>query len=118
VFPLTGDRRRQYGPATVGRIVSEIGKKAGVIVIVEKGKIASAQYLRRSVGTRWAGRIKPAILQLLMRHVSIETTMTNFVRLRFLAKIAGLRSPLPTRYLGRPKPGAFYAVQRLRSKTR
>jgi len=40
VFPLTGDRRRQYGSATVGRTVSEIGKKAGIVVNAAKEKYA------------------------------------------------------------------------------
>lgn len=39
----------------------------------------SAHDLRRSFGTSWAGRLKPATLQLLMRHESIETTMKNYV---------------------------------------
>jgi integrase len=50
-----------------------------VIVNAGKGKFASAHDLRRSFGTRWAGRVKPAILQLLMRHESIETTMKYYV---------------------------------------
>lgn len=79
VFPLTGDRRQQYGVATVGRIVSEIGEKAGVIVNAGKEKYASAHDLRRSFGTRWAGKVKPALLQLLMRHESVETTMKYYV---------------------------------------
>ena len=79
VFPLTGDRRRQYGSATVGRIVSAIGEKAGVVVNAGKEKFASAHDLRRSFGTRWASKVKPATLQLLMRHESIETTMKYYV---------------------------------------
>jgi integrase len=44
-----------------------------------EGKFASAHDLRRSFGTRWAPRLKPATLQLLMRHKSIETTMKYYV---------------------------------------
>lgn len=79
VFPLTGDRRRQYGSATVGRVVSEIGEKAGIVVNAGKEKYASAHDLRRSFGTRWASKVKPATLQLLMRHESVETTMKYYV---------------------------------------
>ena len=43
------------------------------------GKFASAHDLRRSFGTRWAPRVKPATLQLLMRHRSIETTLKYYV---------------------------------------
>ena len=61
------------------RVVSAIGKKAGVIVNKGTGKYASAHDLRRSFGTRWAPRVKPATLQLLMRHRSIETTLKYYV---------------------------------------
>ena len=33
----------------------------------------------QSDGTRWAPRVKPATLQLLMRHASIETTLKYYV---------------------------------------
>jgi integrase len=49
------------------------------IVNKTDGKFASAHDLRRSFGTRWAARVKPATLQLLMRHKSIETTMKYYV---------------------------------------
>jgi len=69
--PITGKR--------VGRIVSKIGKAAGVVVNKAEGKFASAHDLRRAFGTRWAPRVKPATLQLLMRHASIETTLRYYV---------------------------------------
>jgi integrase len=50
-----------------------------VLVNKAEGKYASAQDLRRSFGTRWASRVKPATLQLLMQHKSIETTMKYYV---------------------------------------
>ncbi|MCH7687904.1 MAG: site-specific integrase [Planctomycetes bacterium] len=40
---------------------------------------AGAHDLRRSFGTRWARRVMPAILQQLMRHKTIETTMRYYV---------------------------------------
>ena len=63
----------------VCRIVSAIGRKAGIIVNKGAGKYASAHDLRRCFGTRWANRVKPATLQLLMRHKSIETTLKYYV---------------------------------------
>ena len=65
--------------ARVGCIVSEIGQKAGVVVNKAEKKHASAHDLRRSFSTRWVAKVKPATLQLLMRHKSIETTMKYYV---------------------------------------
>ncbi len=63
----------------VGRIISTIGEDAGVIVDKAAGKYASAHDLRRSFGTRWAKRVMPAVLQKLMRHADISTTMGYYV---------------------------------------
>lgn len=79
VFRLPSNCGRQLQSVSVGRIVSEIGEKAGITVNAASGKFASAHDLRRSFGTRWAKRLKPATLKLLMRHESIETTMKYYV---------------------------------------
>ena len=73
IFPLamTGDR--------VGKVVSAIGRKAGVITNKAEGKYASAHTLRRSFGTRWAQRVESAVLRQLMRHANIATTLTYYV---------------------------------------
>lgn len=42
-------------------------------------KYASAHDLRRSFGCRWSRRVIPPLLQELMRHESIETTMQYYV---------------------------------------
>ncbi len=63
---------------TVSPIISSFGRKAGVKV-AEK-KTASAHDLRRSFGLRWADRVKPHVLQQLMRHASITTTLTFYVQ--------------------------------------
>ena len=63
---------------TVSPIICKVGKKAGVRV--SETKTASAHDLRRSFGLRWADRVKPYILQQLMRHASIETTLTFYVQ--------------------------------------
>lgn len=89
--PMTGKR--------VSRIITKIGKAAGVVVDrtkkrvkrqtegktemveVEVLKYASAHDLRRGFGTKWARRCWPATLQKLMRHASINTTMAYYVDL-------------------------------------
>jgi integrase len=69
----------QMTSARAGRVISDIGELAEVLVNKADGKYASAHDLGRSFGTRWASRVKPATLQLLMRHKSIETTMKYYV---------------------------------------
>ncbi|MHC2066565.1 tyrosine-type recombinase/integrase [Bremerella sp. T1] len=93
VFPL---RRRDNVPMTcvfgIGKRISEIGEAAGVKVkdtgkvrTLEDGteepivKYASAHDLRRSFGHRWSRKVMPAVLQALMRHESINTTMMFYV---------------------------------------
>jgi integrase len=77
--------RRDHGKPrrtdTVSSIIVEIGRKAGVKVSERRGKVkhASAHDLRRAFGTRWAQRVMPPVLQQLMRHESIQTTMTFYV---------------------------------------
>ena len=80
VFKLHGlYTDKQMTSARVGRIVSAIGEKAKVVVNKAEGKFASTHDLRRSFGTRWSAKVKPATLQLLMRHKSIETTLKYYV---------------------------------------
>ena len=82
VFKLLGvDSHKPIGFRRVGRIVSAIGRQANVVVNKAAGKFASAHDLRRAFGTRWAKRVRPAILQRLMRHASINTTMDYYVAL-------------------------------------
>jgi integrase len=71
------------GKKWIGKIVSAIGKAAGVKVADNGGKVkyASAHDLRRAFGTRWATRVMPAVLREMMRHESIETTMKYYVGL-------------------------------------
>ena len=94
VFRLDGTfTRTAIDHKHVGRLVSFIGRKAGVVVgTAEKRKrvdgklttttvkkFASAHDLRRAFGTRWAKRKMPAVVQRLMRHASISTTMKYYV---------------------------------------
>lgn len=66
----------------VCRIVSSIGRAAGVVVDKASGKFASCHDLRRAFGTRWARRVMPATLQRLMRHASVTTTVSYYVDLQ------------------------------------
>jgi integrase len=79
VFFLPSPTGRQMKSVSVGRIVSQFGEEAKIVVNSKAEKFASAHDLRRSFGTRWASRVKPATLQLLMRHESIETTLKYYV---------------------------------------
>ena len=81
VFKLRGSHGRILKADAVGRTVSLIGRKAVVVVDKADNKYATAHDLRRSFGTRWAKRVKPATLQLLMRHEDIATTMAYYVAL-------------------------------------
>ena len=65
----------------IGRTISEIGTASGVITNSDTGKFCTAHDLRRAFGSRWAPRVKPAVLQALMRHRNIDTTMKFYVEL-------------------------------------
>jgi integrase len=62
------------------KVVSKIGKAAGIVVSTS-GKFASAHDLRRTFGARWSQKVFPAVLQQLMRHSDIKTTMSFYVSL-------------------------------------
>jgi integrase len=68
-----------FGLDRVSRMIAKIGEKANVVVNKEQKKFASAHDLRRAFGTRWASKVTPAVLQQLMRHASIETTLKYYV---------------------------------------
>jgi integrase len=61
----------------VSKIVTKIGAEAKVRV--DAKKTASAHDLRRAFGERWAARLMPAQLMELMRHESIDTTLSYYV---------------------------------------
>jgi len=96
VFPLIDPKTgKPYAVLTVGPVVSEIGRKAGVVVgeseKVERvdGRLvrrpvkqfAGAHDLRRAFCTRWAMKVKTPVLQRLARHAHISTTMGYYVHL-------------------------------------
>jgi integrase len=61
----------------VSKLVTKIGAKAKVRV--DARKTASAHDLRRAFGERWAAKLMPAQLMELMRHESIDTTLSYYV---------------------------------------
>ncbi len=61
----------------VGKVVARLGKKA--LIKVSEKKFASIHDLRRSFGERWALLVMPKVLQELMRHGDIKTTMQYYV---------------------------------------
>lgn len=78
VFPLVKHRfEDSRNMRWTSKVISMIGKKANVTVNA-RGKFASAQDLRRTFGLRWSSKVMPADLMILMRHESIETTMTYY----------------------------------------
>ena len=80
--PLRSDWNRRISVGQAGRIISDIGEKAGVVVS-EGGKFASAHDLRRSFGQRMADAgLPPRDLQAIMRHSSITTTERYYLRHR------------------------------------
>lgn len=68
---------------TVSTWIVDIGKAAKVKVDEKHGseKFASAHDIRRAFGTRWAKIVPASLLQQLMRHSSIETTMSFYVNI-------------------------------------
>jgi len=76
-------RSGRLGSEWVGAVVCKIGEAAGVKVATDpktgKVKFASAHDLRRSFGERWAVRVMPQVLQELMRHEGISTTLKYYV---------------------------------------
>jgi integrase len=65
----------------VSRIIAKFGKGCRVKVAdTDKGpRFAASHDLRRSFGFRWAKRVMPAILQRMMRHATIQTTMEYYI---------------------------------------
>lgn len=65
----------------VEKVIGQIGAAAGVVVErkADRVKYATAHDLRRTFGTRWARRVMPAVLQRLMRHASVQTSMQYYV---------------------------------------
>lgn len=66
-----------------------------------KVKWVSAHDLRRSFGERWAQKVMPQVLQRLMRHSTIETTLRHYV-----SKDAAVTSRTVWQAVGMELPGS------------
>ncbi len=73
---------------TCSKTICKFGEKAKIVVAEyparlgrkePRKKFASAHDFRRTFGTRWAKVLRPQQLQDLMRHESLQTTMTFYV---------------------------------------
>ncbi len=80
VFTL-GVRWPKVGPDLmhVSKLIVRMGEKAGVVVNPKPKKFASAHDFRRSFGERWSQIVMPPVLQQMMRHADIQTTMKFYV---------------------------------------
>lgn len=78
---LPRQRRLRLDMDRASKKIVEIGKAAGIVANRSGGKTkyASAHDLRRSFGARWSLKVMPAVLQQLMRHENINTTMRFYV---------------------------------------
>ena len=63
----------------VSRRVAAFAKRANVVVDETSGRHCTAHDYRRAFGTRWAKRVMPAVLKILMRHRDLKTTMRFYV---------------------------------------
>lgn len=82
VFKLPKRKKRggiEFTPLAVGRIISSIGKTAGIVVDLKSKKTVSAHDLRRTFGSYWATRVMPQVLMELMRHADISTTLKYYI---------------------------------------
>ncbi len=78
---------------TVSTWIVEIGKEAEVKVDEKAGseKFCSAHDIRRAFGTRWAKIVPASLLQQLMRHANIETTMSFYLNITAKDTMAEVR---------------------------
>jgi integrase len=82
VFSVKSRNGGEMTNNSISILVCRIGKKSGVAVSkTGKVKWASAHDLRRSFGTRWARRLMPQELMVLMRHKDISTTLRYYVEI-------------------------------------
>jgi integrase len=76
--PKTPDGRILNRLDTISKTIARLGRLAGVVVSTDPVRYASAHDLRRSFAARLAPRVRAPLLQQLMRHSSIQTTLTYY----------------------------------------
>jgi len=69
----------RFGEAACVRVSEGRRRDAATGEVVTKNKFASAHDLRRSFGERWSRRVLPQVLQEMMRHETIQTTLKYYV---------------------------------------
>jgi integrase len=90
--------------STIAKRISAYGRDAGIRV--GPSKHASAHDLRRTFGQRWSLRVHPIVLQRLMRHSSIETTLRYYVQADVDQVASQIWAPVTGAHAGsRPKLG-------------
>lgn len=83
----------------VGRVISRIGKAAGVVVDRATGKYASAHDLRRSLADRLeAAGVPERTISRIMRHASVETTRRYYATGNVQREAASLKMYLGTHH--------------------
>src|SRR5262249_26445796 len=70
VFRFVNGRGEPVAPSTISQLVVDLAKQAGVKL--------SMRSLRRGFGCRYAGKVPAQVLQRLMRHANIATTMAFY----------------------------------------
>lgn len=76
------------------RVIAQFGQQAKVKTVGKK--TATVHDFRRSFGSRMAMRVMPQVLQKLMRHADIQTTMSFYAHLDSDMIIASLYQPEKT----------------------
>lgn len=91
--PMGANGKTSRRVDTVSTWLVAVGKTAKVKVDEKDGseKFASAHDIRRAFGTRWAKIVPASLLQQLMRHSSIETTMSFYVNITAKDTLAEVR---------------------------
>lgn len=95
VAPVYGEKGEPvYRADTASKSVARIGRASKVQI--DGSRFAAAHDFRRAFGSRWALLVPPLVLQKMMRHQSIETTLKYYIGLDVSnvgASIWGARSP-------------------------
>jgi integrase len=79
VLPLPGERVPRVSIGTAIRTIVEIGEYSEICT--GTNKFVSSHDLRRTFGTRWALRVHPIALKVMMRHSDLKTTLRYYVDL-------------------------------------
>ena len=81
VCPVVNYLGKPMRPGEVGKVVSAIGRKAGVVTNKAAGRFATLHDLRRGFASVWARKVSPSVLRRLMRHKSVATTEAYYIEL-------------------------------------